>query len=571
MKKIFLTILIINIVFGFNYCMCQWIQQQSGTTSGYFSSIHFETDLTGWATGNAALIKKTTDGGVNWITQVSGQPFGGFNNVFFVDPLTGWIVGDQIYDSTIILKTTNGGNNWVMQRSVGGSKIFYGSHFVNPNTGWAVGMSSSTYNGIIYKTTNGGTNWIQQSVAQTSRFYKCFFLNEFTGWVGGVNSFAKTTDGGAYWDTISFSLVTNGLYFVDPLVGFMAENSSKIYKTTDGGFTWNVSCSGNGTISSVYFINPATGWACGAQGKVYKTTNVGISWTVQTTPVTANLNSIFFVSPLIGYATGANGVILKTTNGGESTSFTQTIHRYNINKPILLNQFTLDTISVVTDGAAPGYTQDVNVYLDTIVNNYDSELEIFLIHQGIYDSIVYRVGGNGSNFYRTVLNDSATTPIEGGTPPFVGQYRPSRPLSQFNNLPTGGSWILRIYDKSKSLSGVIKSWGITVSYSPTIGIKKIQDIIPDRCMLYQNYPNPFNPSTNIKYQITENKFVNLKVFDLLGREVVTLVNEIQNPGIYETQFSINSIAGNDLPSGIYFYSLYIDGVRMDTKKLVLLK
>ncbi|MFA5403514.1 MAG: YCF48-related protein [Ignavibacteria bacterium] len=571
MKKIFLTILIINIVFAFKDCTSQWLQQQSGTTTGYFSSIHFETDLTGWATGNAALIKKTTNGGVNWITQVSGQPFGGFNNVFFVDPLTGWIVGDQIYDSTIILKTTNGGNNWVMQRSVGGSKIFYGSHFVNPNTGWAVGMSSSTYNGIIYKTTNGGTNWIQQSVAQTGRFYKCFFLNELTGWVGGVNSFAKTTDGGAYWDTINFALVTNGLYFTDRLTGFMAENSSKIYKTTDGGYTWNVSFTGNGTISSICFVSSMIGWACGVQGKIFKTSDAGTSWAIQNSPTTNQLNSIFFVSPLIGYASGANGVILKTTNGGESTSFTQTIHRYNINKPILIGQFTLDTINVVTDSPAFGYTQDINVYLDTIINNYDSELEITLIHQGIIDTIVYRVGGNGSNFYKTILNDSASTPIGSGIPPFVGQYKPSKPLSQFNKITTGGSWILRIYDNTKSLTGVIKSWGITVTYTLTIGIRKIQNIIPDKCMLYQNYPNPFNPETNIKYQIPENKFVMLKVFDILGREVATLVNEKQSPGIYETQFSINSITNNLIPSGIYFYSLYMDGVRMDTKKLVLLK
>ncbi|MCX6165586.1 MAG: YCF48-related protein [Ignavibacteriae bacterium] len=568
MKKIFLSILIFSIFFTFDNCMSQWVQQSSGTTTGYFNSIHFENDMTGWATGSNAMIKKTTNGGVNWVTQSSSCSFGSFNSVFFVNPLNGWIVGNQYYDSTIILKTTDGGNNWVFINQ-GGSKIFYCTYFINPSIGWAVGDSGS--NGLIYKTTNGGTNWFQQSVALSPTFQSCFFLNVNTGWVGGINTFARTSNGGLSWDTVGLSLVTKGLYFVDPMVGFMAENSSKIYKTTDGGLNWNISCTGTGTIFSVYFINPATGWACGAQGKVYKTTDVGTSWTVQTTPVTSNLNSIFFVTPMIGYATGASGVILKTTNGGESTTFTQTIHRYNINKPILLNQFTLDTISIVTNGAAPGFTQDINVYLDTIVNNYDSELEISLIHLGINDTIVYKVGGNGSNFYRTILNDSAAIPIESGTPPFVGQFKPSRPLSQFNNIPTGGTWILRIYDMAKNLTGVIQSWGITVSYSPTIGIKKIQNIIPDRCMLYQNYPNPFNPSTNIKYQIKNSSFVSLKIYDVLGKEIATLVDENLLPGLYETPFSINSITNYQLPSGIYFYSLYIDGVRMDTKKLVLLK
>jgi|WetSurMetagenome_2_1015567.scaffolds.fasta_scaffold03508_2 photosystem II stability/assembly factor-like uncharacterized protein len=569
MKKIILTILIINTIFIFEDCMSQWVQQSSGTTT-YLYSIHFEDDLTGWATGSSALIKKTTNGGVNWFTQTSGQPFGSFNSVFFVDLNTGWIVGDQVYDSTLILKTTNGGNNWSLQK-VGGSKIFYDSYFINQSTGWAIGMSSSTYNGLIYKTTNGGVNWFMQTIDQTGRFLSCFFLNENTGWVGGQSSFAKTTNGGTYWDTISTALVSNGLYFVDPLIGFMAENSSKIYKTTDGGFTWNVSYSGSGTISSIHFINPATGYACGVQGKVFKTTNTGISWAVQTTPITSNLNSIFFVSPMVGYTASSGGIILKTTNGGEQTSFYQIIHRYNINKPIVSGQNTLDTINIVNNGEAIGYTQDINVYLDTIFNAVNSDLEIMMIHQGVTDTVVYRVGGSGSNFFRTVLNDSASTPIEGGVSPFIGQYRPSRPLAKFNNLLVDGSWILKIYNRTKNLSGVIKSWGIAVSYSPYIGVRTIQNIIPDICMLYQNYPNPFNPTTNIKYQITDTKLVTLKVFDLLGREITTLVNEIQKPGMYETQFSSNTITGNQLPSGIYFYSLFVEGIKTDTKRLVLLK
>lgn len=570
MKKLFLIVIVVQLTLNINKCISQWVQQVSGTTV-YMNSAHFESGMLGWITGNSATIRKTTNGGINWVTQNSGQPFGSLNSVFFIDPFTGWIVGDQVNTNTLILKTIDGGNNWTLQ-PVGGSKIFYSCFFLNPSVGWAVGMSNS-YNGLIYYTSDGGLNWSQQAVPQTSRFLTCYFINN-NGWAGGINSFASTSNGGLSWDTISSSYIINGLHFVDPMNGYMAENSGKIYKTTNGGLNWNLSYTGSGTMKSVFFFDIAYGWTCGTGGKIYKTSNGGINWAIQTTPVTQDLNSIYFVTPLMGYATGSGGVILKTTNGGESISpsSTLTIHRYNINKPILLNQFTLDTINIVTDNAAPGFTQDVNVYLDTIINNYDYELEIALIHQGIIDTIVYRVGGNGSNFYRTVLNDSAIIPIEGGTPPFVGQYKPSRPLSQFNNLPTTGTWILRIYDRAKkNLSGVIKSWGITVTYTPNIGIRKIQDIIPDRCMLYQNYPNPFNPSTNIKYQITDKKSINLKVFDLLGREVATLVNEIQNPGIYETKFSVNSITNDQLPSGIYLYSLYIDGVRIDTKKFVLIK
>jgi len=84
--------------------------------------------------------------------------------------------------------------------------------------------------------------------------------------------------------------------------------------------------------------------------------------------------------------------------------------------------------------------------------------------------------------------------------------------------------------------------------------------------LEQNYPNPFNPVTNIKYQIANNKFVTLKVFDILGKEVAVLVNQKQNAGKYEVAFD-----GENLSSGMYYYVLYADGVRMDAKKMTLVK
>jgi hypothetical protein len=86
----------------------------------------------------------------------------------------------------------------------------------------------------------------------------------------------------------------------------------------------------------------------------------------------------------------------------------------------------------------------------------------------------------------------------------------------------------------------------------TIGVHKITNEIPIEYKLEQNYPNPFNPMTNIKYQIPENSMVTLKVYDILGREISTLINEFQNAGIYETQFPNNSV---QLSSGIYFYKI----------------
>jgi hypothetical protein len=96
---------------------------------------------------------------------------------------------------------------------------------------------------------------------------------------------------------------------------------------------------------------------------------------------------------------------------------------------------------------------------------------------------------------------------------------------------------------------------------------------PASFALYQNYPNPFNPSTKIQYTIPasgSNSLVNLKVYDILGNEIATLVNEAKPAGTYNVEFNSLESNGKYLPSGIYFYKLSI-GSFVQTKKMILLK
>ena len=83
--------------------------------------------------------------------------------------------------------------------------------------------------------------------------------------------------------------------------------------------------------------------------------------------------------------------------------------------------------------------------------------------------------------------------------------------------------------------------------------------------LEQNYPNPFNPVTNLEFWISDLGFVSLKVFDVLGKEVKTLISEIKPTGFYEVEFD-----GSDLASGIYFYKLEA-GNFFQTKRMILLR
>ena len=107
-----------------------------------------------------------------------------------------------------------------------------------------------------------------------------------------------------------------------------------------------------------------------------------------------------------------------------------------------------------------------------------------------------------------------------------------------------------------------------------VGITQNTNNVPDKFNLHQNYPNPFNPTTKIKFEITplsrgvgeaRGVLTSLKIYDILGKEIQTLVNEQLQPGSYEVSFD-----GSNFPSGVYFYKL-TSGNFTATKKLVLLK
>jgi len=88
----------------------------------------------------------------------------------------------------------------------------------------------------------------------------------------------------------------------------------------------------------------------------------------------------------------------------------------------------------------------------------------------------------------------------------------------------------------------------------------------DNYWLGQNYPNPFNPSTTISFSIPEGQIVELTLYNILGRKLITLLNEYKQPGKHKLEFNSSS-----LPSGVYFYKLDIPGQSPITRKMVLMK
>jgi hypothetical protein len=136
-------------------------------------------------------------------------------------------------------------------------------------------------------------------------------------------------------------------------------------------------------------------------------------------------------------------------------------------------------------------------------------------------------------------------------------------------LPGEPNWAniaISIIDTSCATPGHIGSTMLVDDLDIIVGVDDSEEnLIVEEYMLRQNYPNPFNPVTKIKYQIAEINFVTLKVYDVLGNEIVTLVNEEKPAGNYEVEFD-----GSMLPSSIYFYQLKAENF-IETKKMVLIK
>ena len=127
-----------------------------------------------------------------------------------------------------------------------------------------------------------------------------------------------------------------------------------------------------------------------------------------------------------------------------------------------------------------------------------------------------------------------------------------------------GSSNLNSITQLRSLSDYVQNI-YNENFQSVLAVNNISSEIPVQFELSQNYPNPFNPITNLEFGISDLGFVSLKVYDALGKEVKTIVNEIKKPGRYKVDFD-----GSGLASGIYFYKLSIGGFS-ETKRMILLK
>jgi subtilisin-like proprotein convertase family protein len=242
--------------------------------------------------------------------------------------------------------------------------------------------------------------------------------------------------------------------------------------------------------------------------------------------------------------------------------------RDNLNKSISDVTPTFDTLVVpLLKKTANQTIYDITVKIGSVIHDNVSDLEFTLTHNGITDTLIYRVNGNGGiNFSNTYLNNNLGIPFDGAKAPFSGLFIPHNSLFSFTVSSVSGEWILNIVDHKSGDDGILQNWSLLISESTLVGVDEDQSISPNTFTLYQNYPNPFNPSTKISWQSSIGGWQTIKLFNVLGREIETIVDGYYDAGIHSKLYTVNSA----LPSGVYFYQLKT-GDLIQTKKMILLK
>lgn len=265
----------------------------------------------------------TTDDNVHYAERIatgfstqSNPTANNLNAVKFIDTSTGWAVGDN----GTIIKTTNGGGNWTTQTS-NVTHNLTDVDFIDANTGWVTSDFNGT-NAVILKTIDGGTTWTTQTT-HTTAIYTIAALDANYVAVGStaVNSFGKTTNGGATWSFISINRGNvRGLTFIDNGNGFAVGDAGKIEKIeafTGSLFLWVDKTSGTvNNLKSVDFIDANIGWTVGDNGTILKTTNSATAWSALTSGTTTHLRGVDFVDANVGWVVGNGGLILRTGDGG---------------------------------------------------------------------------------------------------------------------------------------------------------------------------------------------------------------------------------------------------------------
>jgi photosystem II stability/assembly factor-like uncharacterized protein len=447
----------------------------------------------------------------------------------------------------------------------------------------------------IQKTTDGGNTWTKK-ITTPGYDAKIFFLNDTRGWsVDNYGYVYSTTNSGTNWTNTRVSTDTlSSVYFVSSAIGYVAGDSGRVFRTTNGGTNWTLLSTGTTRkLRSIYVQNLTNIFACGDGGVIISSYNGGTNWTTQTYG-TQNLNNLYFLpATIIGSAVGNLGTIYRTSIAGFGCIGTGTIavgypfYTYYMDARTDMLYLASELSSVgITAGPITQLGFNFTTADTTTMNGFNIKIQNSALTAltgftstgwSIAYSGTYKVPGTGWRYI------NLTTPfIWNGISNLLIEICFNNSVWRQNSNVYSTTAANMVYHNHQDLPTGDGCVGITtgslqisrpnICFSQIIsGTGNYNNLIPEKYFLSQNYPNPFNPTTKIKFGIPQHtalsrgERVTLKIYDLLGREVRTLVNSELQAGEYIVDFD-----GSDLTTGTYFYRLEA-GNYIETRKMILIK
>jgi photosystem II stability/assembly factor-like uncharacterized protein len=519
-----------------------WNQSTGLIASSYVHCLTINSDTLFAGTTLGPFI--STDNGVNWAQRINGI------EDYDIAALTSNESG-LVYAGTTtggIFLTTDGGNNWwPVNNGIQSKNII--SIYCDGNGR----LYCSTYTGETYKSINNGNTWIL--------LYPKFFLSDINKILQDQNNhlfvssyssgIMRSEDNGENWEfrntnliypyVISYYLSTSASQFV---VG-NGWNGTSLFRSTNNGLDWQeMICDTISDLTNMGFSPGGTAFLV-SYGKMYRSDDDGESWSsiAENYDFGVAFDFDFPISNKILLGCDA-GLYWSSNNGDDWEEFVGFT-----SAPVYLVH-SLDSLKFIVnaDFSQLKYTSDFGKSWIDIKNGLPNNFIFTNVYSMASGEIFASLSTNSQNYriVKTVDYDFYWTPIDG-------------------NLPSGTIRSMWLENDNRLLVSLGSEFGVYRTLESVSSIKFENNNKPDGYALFNNYPNPFNPTTKISYEIPERSFVTVKVFDVLGNEVATLVNEEKFTGSYEVDFKPNR-----LTSGIYFYRLQADSYA-ETKKMILLK
>jgi photosystem II stability/assembly factor-like uncharacterized protein len=559
--------------------------------SGWATAIYFITPKIGYLGNTVGGILKTNDGGNTW-QQISDMKWTWHKDIKFFNDKIGWLVSTGLYSHYgIIRKTTDGGLTWAVQDSQLNTS-YNAVSVIDSLNAIVVGDG-----GRVQSTTDGGSNWYYEGTNDMGDYFDIISQGSkkwITGGSGGFPRIFRSKDYAHHWEIKSSVLTENSIKeisFSDSLNGWAVGYNGVLLYTSDGGVKWSPK-----NLFSINFASVSTPTAedvylAGDNGEFIKSTDGGTNWQVKNTGTWRYESKIIFFSKTLGYCFAPyEGRIYKTKDAGENWSdsisnfyyftksfFVDSINGWAVMPPLGDPPFGGDALFYTSDGgetwdlcsnfnyisaiyfkdALTGWlTSDLNLYKTT---NAGKDWDLVAQMDGL--SPYQLLFKNETEGYMIASSYKGTCGIyetfNGGK-----DWTPIRDYISLNSI---------YLNKNNTLWGV-GDYGKLIMYKntlTTVDEKGYGKYVPNSFTLFPNYPNPFNSITIIKYNLKKSGFISVKVYDILGREITTLVNEYEQAGEYSIIFNTSTIGGG-LPSGIYLYRLQA-GNFVETKKMLLLK